>query len=58
MDNSKDDYMGYIQKIMTLQPIQQILCEMLIGGKIVNSNMFLGVTNIRINVQNDSSEFE
>ena len=26
--------------------------------KIVNSDMFSGVTNIRTNVQNDSSEFE
>ena len=33
--------------------------EMLIGGiNIVNSDMFFGVTNIRTNVQNDSSEFE
>ena len=32
---------------------------MLIGGrKIVNSDKFFGVTNIRTNVQNDSSYFE
>ena len=32
---------------------------MLIGGrKIVNSDMIFGDTNIRTNVQNDSSEFE
>ena len=31
-------------------------CEMVIGGrKIVNSDMFFRVTNIRTNVQNDSS---
>ena len=34
-------------------------CEILIfGGTIVNSDMFLGVTNIRTNAQNDSSDFE
>ena len=44
---------------MILQVIQKIFCEMLIGGrKIVNSDMFFGVINISINVQNDSSEFE
>ena len=38
MDNSTDDYRGNLQKIMILQVIQQIFCEMLIGGrKIVNS---------------------
>ena len=43
---------------MILQVIQQILCEILIGGgKIVNSYGFL-VTNIRKNVLQDSSEFE
>ena len=41
MDNSEYDYRGYIQKIMILQVIQQIFCEMLIGrGKNVNSDMF------------------
>ena len=33
MDNSKDDYIGYITKIMILQVIQQKICEMLIGGR-------------------------
>ena len=59
MDNNKNDFKGYIQKIIILQVIQQIFCEMLIGGrKIVNSDIFFEVTNIRKNVQNDSSEFE
>ena len=31
MDNSDYDYRGYIQKIMMMQVIQQIFCEMLIG---------------------------
>ena len=44
---------------MILQVIKQIFCEMLIGGrKIVNSDVFFSVTNIRTNVQNASSEFE
>ena len=44
---------------MLMQVIQQIFCEILIGGrKIVNSDVFFSVTNIRKNVQNDSSEFE
>ena len=44
---------------MILQVIQHIFCEMLIGGrKIVYTNLFFEVTNIRENVQNDSSEFE
>ena len=39
IDNSIDDYNGHIQKIMILRVIQQIFCEMLIGGrKIVNSD--------------------
>ena len=55
MENIKDDYKGYIQIIMILQVIQQICCEMLIvGRKIVNRDMFSGVTNIRKNAQNDS----
>ena len=55
MDNIEDDYRGYIQKIMILQVIQHIFCEMLIGGrKIVNGDIIFGVTNIRTNVQNDS----
>ena len=57
--NSIDDYNDHIQKIMILQVIQQIFCEMLIGGrKIVNSDNIFLITNIRTNVQNDSSAFE
>ena len=56
MDNSEDDYKGYIQRIMMLQVIQQIFCDMLICGiKIVNSDMFFSVTNIWTDVQNNSS---
>ena len=59
LDNSTDDCNGYVQKIMIMQVIQQILCEMLIGGrKIVNSGVFFSVANIRTNFQNDSSKFE
>ena len=59
LDNSTNDYNGYIQKVMILQVIQHIFCEMLIGGrKIVNSDVFFSVTNIRTNNQNYSSEFE
>ena len=51
LDNSLDDYNGHIQKIMILQVIQQILCEMLIGGrKIVNNDNVVLITNIRTNV--------
>ena len=40
LDNSKDDYNGHIQEIMILQVMQQIFCEMLIGGrKTVNSDV-------------------
>ena len=56
LDNIKDDYRGYIQKIMILQVIQDSFCEMLIvGRKIVNRYMFFEVTNMRKNIQNDSS---
>ena len=59
MDNSEDGYRGCIQKIMILQVIQNIFCEMLIERrKIVNSDVFFSVTNIRTNVQNYSSDFE
>ena len=59
MENSEDYYRGYIQKIMILQVIQHIFCKILIGGrKIVNSDIFFGVTNIRTNDQKYSSEFE
>ena len=41
MDNSADIYRGYTQKMIILQVIQQIFCEMVIGGrKIVNSDIF------------------
>ena len=37
----------------------KLFFDMLIGGRnIVNSNVFFAVTNIRTDVQNDSSEFE
>ena len=59
IDNTTDDYNGHIQKIMILQVIQQIFCEILIGGrKIANSDGFVLITNIRTNVQEDSSDFE
>ena len=59
LDNSKDDYTCYITKTVILKFIQHIFCEMLIGGrKIVNGDIFFGVTNIRTNVQNYSSGFE
>ena len=59
MDNRKDDYKVFITKIMILQVIQQIFCEILIGGrKIINSDMFFEVTNIRTNAKNYCSEFE
>ena len=59
LDNSLDDYNSHIQKIMILQVIQKIFCEMLIGGrKVVNSENIFLLTNIRTNVQEDSSQFE
>ena len=59
LDNSTTDYRGYIQKVMILQVIQHIPCEMLISGRnIVNRDMFFEVTNIRTNVQNYSFELE
>ena len=59
LKNSEDDYRIYNQKIMVLQVIQQIICEMIIDGrKFVNTDIFFEVSNIRTNVQNDSSEFE
>ena len=33
LDNSTYDYNSHLQKIMILEVIQHILCEMLIGGK-------------------------
>ena len=32
LDNSEDDYRGYVKKLMILQVIQQIFCAMLIIG--------------------------
>ena len=59
MKKCEDGYRGYIQKIMLLQVIQHIICEMLIGRrKCFNSDVFFSVSNIRTNFQNDSSEFE
>ena len=56
---AKNDNIGYITKIMILQVTQQIFCEILISGKIIgNSDMVFEVTNIRTNVQNNSSEFK
>ena len=43
MYNRDDDYRGYIQKVMILQVIPQIFCEMLIGGRnIVYTERFFG----------------
>ena len=59
MNNSENDYRGYVQKIMILVVIQQFFCEILVGGrKTVNSDMIFRVNNIKTNIQNDSSEFE
>ena len=59
LDNSTDGYNGCIEKVMILQVIQQMFCEIITGGrKIVKSDVFFSVTNIRTNIQNDSSEFE
>ena len=50
--NSIDDYNDHIQKIMILQVIQQMFCEMFFGGRtIVNSDENFKITNIRTNVQ-------
>ena len=41
LDNITDDYDGHLQKMMILRVIQQIFCEMLIGGEIiVNTEVF------------------
>ena len=59
MDNSTYDYNDHLQNIMILQVIQQVFCEMLIGGrKIVYTDMFFEVINTRTNIQNYYSEFE
>ena len=39
IDNSIDDYNGHIQKIMILQVIQHIFCEMSIGGEKLRTSM-------------------
>ena len=53
-DNSDDDYIVFILKIMILQVIRQIFCKMLIGGrKFVYTDMFFKVTNIMETFQND-----
>ena len=55
-DNSEDDYRCLIQKIMILLVIHKMFCEVLISrAEIVYTHMFFKVTNIRKNVQNDSS---
>ena len=59
MDDSEDDYRSYFQKTVILRVVQQIFREILIGGrKIAYTDSFFEATNTRINVQNDSSEFE
>ena len=59
LENSIADYNVHIQKIIILQVIQQIFCEILIGGrKILNCDDLFLITNTRTNVQEDSSEFE
>ena len=59
LDNSTDDYNGHILKILILQVIQHIFCVMLIGWeKIVNSDGIFSITNMRINAQEDSLQFE
>ena len=50
LHNITDNYNGYIQKIMILQVIQQIFCEMLGGGRKIVNRAFFSVTNIRTNV--------
>ena len=41
LDNSVDDFISYLQKIVILQVVQQIFCEILIcGRKIVYTKSF------------------
>ena len=49
MDNCKDNYRGYIQKIVILQVIQNIFCGMLIGRRKLLTVIFFSVANIRTN---------
>ena len=59
LEDSEDELSSNFQKILILRVVQHIFCELLIGGGgIVNSDLFFLVTNIRTNVQNNSSEFE
>ena len=42
LNDSGDDFRSYFQKIVILRVVQQIFCEMLIGGrKIVYTDSFL-----------------
>ena len=48
LDDSGDSFRGYFQKIVILRVVQQIFCEMLIGGrKMFHTDSFFKVTNIR-----------
>ena len=59
LDNSEYYYKGCIQKMIKLQVVQHICCEVLIGGiKIVYTDMFIKATNIIIVFQNYLSWFE
>ena len=58
MDNSEDEFISYLQKILILRVIQQIFREMLIGGRFFHADSFFEATNVRKNVKNRSSEFE
>ena len=35
LDDSEDDFRIYFQKIVILRFVQQLFCEMLIGGRII-----------------------
>ena len=59
LNDSEDEFISHFQKIMILRVIQQIFCEILIGGRtIIYNDSFFESTNIMKNVQNDSSRFE
>ena len=56
LDESEDEIISNIQKIMIMRVIQRIFCEILIGeSKIVLTDSFFKVTNIRMDVRNYSS---
>ena len=58
VDDSEDSFRSYFHKIVILQNFQQILCEMLICGRInFHADSFLK-PQISENVQNDSLDFE